>query len=160
MSMDREVMLEQITAYRRWSERIASAGQPSEQQLYLLPGSFDTVVNLGLADADYALADEAASLRRLGLEYIHLPVIFTEPRLQQWLQFAAVMEARRKQHLLVHCAANKRASVFLALYFWHQRGWPWSRAASVMHSVWRPDPIWRNFLDNCLEYLGGVVSEP
>jgi hypothetical protein len=52
----------------------------------------------------------------------------------------------------VHCAANKRVSTFLGLY-WHLRqGQPREQAFALMNSVWEPNEVWAAFV---AERIGG-----
>jgi len=42
----------------------------------------------------------------------------------------------------VHCAANKRVSVFLGLY-WHLRqNRPLDEAFALQRDIWEPDAVW------------------
>jgi hypothetical protein len=50
------------------------------------------IVNLGLHGQEKALPDETASVNRLGMTYIHIPVDFQNPTDQDFDQFCAVME--------------------------------------------------------------------
>jgi protein tyrosine phosphatase (PTP) superfamily phosphohydrolase (DUF442 family) len=71
---------------------------------------------LALIDSPSALADELTIASNLGLEYIHLPVIWTEPTLADFQEFMNIMAKYSTQKVFVHCAANKRVSAFLYLY--------------------------------------------
>ena len=65
-----------ICRYRRLSEGIITAGQPSESELEAVARSgYQIVVNLALLDQDYSLRDEERTVASLGLETIHIPVI-------------------------------------------------------------------------------------
>jgi len=73
-------------------ERIATSGQPSEEQLREIRAEgFEAIVNLGLLDQDYSLVDEAGSVRALGLSYTHIPVIFTDPTPEDFERFRAAL---------------------------------------------------------------------
>ena len=71
---------EAIYHWRRLDDRITTSGQPTEPQLKDLhaPG-IRHIVNLGLHSHEKALQDEAASVSRLGMTYIHIPVDFQNP---------------------------------------------------------------------------------
>jgi protein tyrosine phosphatase (PTP) superfamily phosphohydrolase (DUF442 family) len=70
-----------IYQYRQAAPDLATSGQPREEQLSLIAASgYEVVLNLALHDDPrYSLADEAASVRRLGLQYVHIPVPFDSP---------------------------------------------------------------------------------
>jgi hypothetical protein len=65
---------------RRLDERRTTSGQPTEPQLADMHAlGVRHIVDLGLHTHEKALPDEAASVSRLGMTYIHIPVDFPEP---------------------------------------------------------------------------------
>ena len=100
-----------IYNWRRLDDRITTSGQPTEQQLADIRAlGVRHIVNLGLHTHEKALPDEAASVARLGMTYIHIPVNFQNPTDQDFDQFCAVMEQLKDVPLHVHCIANARVS--------------------------------------------------
>src|SRR5216684_8777175 len=84
---------ETIYNWRRLDDRITTSGQPTEPQLADIHAlGVRHVVSLGLHTHEKALPDEAASLSRLGMTYIHTPVDFQNPTDDDFQQFCAVME--------------------------------------------------------------------
>ena len=82
-------MLNEIKNFQILSDSISSAGQPLEDQLkFVKEAGFEVVINLGLLNnPEYSLRDEAGSIRALGMEYIHIPVIFEQPTIQNLEDF-------------------------------------------------------------------------
>src|SRR5207248_8743481 len=69
-----------IYNWRRLNDRITTSGQPTEPQLADIHAlGVRHVINLGLHAHEKALPDEAASVSRLGMTYIHIPVAFQNP---------------------------------------------------------------------------------
>jgi protein tyrosine phosphatase (PTP) superfamily phosphohydrolase (DUF442 family) len=68
------------------------------------------IVNLGLHTHEKALPDEAASVSRLGMTYIHIPVDFQNPTDDDFDQFCAAMEQLKEVPVHVDCVANNRVS--------------------------------------------------
>jgi protein tyrosine phosphatase (PTP) superfamily phosphohydrolase (DUF442 family) len=102
--------------YVRASEHIATGGQPTEAQLAAIAGAgCTTVINLGLHEADYALPDEPGLVASLGMAYVHIPVLWEQPTRADLEQFCNVLRTLEDKDIFVHCAANKRVSVFIAL---------------------------------------------
>ena len=102
-----------IFMWRRLGETITTSGQPSEAQLRAIRSLGVThVVNLGLHSHEKALADEAASVRALGMEYVHIPVAFDAPAVEDFDRFCATMKALAGKTVHVHCIANARVSAF------------------------------------------------
>ena len=49
------------------------------------------IINLGLHTHEKALPDEAASVSRLGMTYIHIPVDFQNPTDEDFAKFCSAM---------------------------------------------------------------------
>jgi protein tyrosine phosphatase (PTP) superfamily phosphohydrolase (DUF442 family) len=151
------VGISDIYQYRQAAPDLATSGQPREEQLSLIAASgYEVVLNLALHDDPrYSLADEAASVRRLGLEYVHIPVPFDSPTQEHLTKFFEAMDARKGKRIWLHCAANLRVTAFIGLYRQLREGWPTDRAFELMNDVWKPNPVWEQFIDR---QLGGIVD--
>ena len=130
------------------SDHLATGGQPSEPQVHdVAKAGFQVVVNLGLLDPRYCLADEASLARSLGLEYHHIPVDFKAPKADDLRRFFDVMDASRDRKVFVHCAANYRVSSFVALYGQARLGWSADQADAHIKRVWHLDDTWAEFVE-------------
>ena len=98
------------------------------------------------AKSSKALPDEAATVDRLGMTYIHIPVEFQNPTEQDFLQFCAVMEQLQDVPVHVHCIANARVSAFFYRFRRDVLGMDEARARAEMEAVWRPKGIWVEFV--------------
>ena len=98
------IVLSSIVRYVRVSESLATAGQPSEEQLAAVAAAgFEVVVNLALHDDPrYSLRNEAATVTSLGLEYIHIPVQFSSPSASHLAAFFEAMERAIPALVLLH----------------------------------------------------------
>lgn len=148
-------MSEEITkvyAFRQASPDVATSGQPTEVQLAAIAvAGYDTVVNLGLHDDKrYALPDEASTVRNVGMEYVHIPVRFDNPTRDDLIAFTSAMQSRSGRKVWVHCAANMRVTAFLGLYRVLHQGWEVERAFELMNDVWKSNPAWEAFIQDCL----------
>jgi protein tyrosine phosphatase (PTP) superfamily phosphohydrolase (DUF442 family) len=131
-------------------ERLATAGQPTEAQLGEVAASGTSgVVNLGLLDPKYCLADEAGVVAALGMTYRHIPVKFDAPAVDDFRTFVAVMDAWADRRVLAHCAANYRVSAFVALWGELRRGWTRARADAHACTFWEPNETWQAFMAAC-----------
>ena len=127
-------------------------GQPTEQQLADIQAlGVSHVVNLGLHTHEKALPDEAASVSRLGMEYIHIPVDFQNPTEQDFQQFCAVMEQLKDVPVHVHCIANARVSAFFYRYRRDVLGMDEAKARAEMEAVWQPRGVWVEFVERRAE---------
>lgn len=149
--------LESIVRYVPVSESLATAGQPSEEQLATLAAAgFEVVVNLALHnDPRYSLKDEAETVASLGMEYIHIPVQFSSPAVSELTAFFEAMERSGGRKVFVHCAHNKRVPVFVALYRIVKQRWSEAEALAAMREVWQPDTTWENFIAQALGHHAG-----
>jgi protein tyrosine phosphatase (PTP) superfamily phosphohydrolase (DUF442 family) len=146
--MSASAALDGIYNVRVAGPNLATSGQPDEAELAAIAAAgYTVVINIALHDDPrYALPDETASVKALGLEYVHIPVKFDAPTERDLLEFFAAMERYRNQRVWVHCAANKRVSAFMGLY-WHLRErQPRAQAFALMASVWEPNEVWSKFI--------------
>lgn len=144
-------MLQDIKNFLQLTDTLGTSGQPSEAQLAdIASAGYEMVINLALHNADYSLPDERASVEKLGMTYLHIPVIWQDPRPENLKAFCAAMQANQAKKLFVHCAANMRVSAFMALYRIIYHGWPQEQAFREMHRIWTPDGVWKNFIDQVL----------
>jgi protein tyrosine phosphatase (PTP) superfamily phosphohydrolase (DUF442 family) len=136
-----------IYNWRRLDDRITTSGQPSEPQLADIQAlGVRHVVNLGLHTHEKALPDEAASVGRLGMTYIHIPVDFQHPTDEDFSQFCSVMEQLKDVPVHVHCIANYRVSAFFYRYRRDVLGMGDEKARAEMEDVWHPEGVWADFI--------------
>jgi protein tyrosine phosphatase (PTP) superfamily phosphohydrolase (DUF442 family) len=134
--------------FRQATPDLATSGQPTEEQLGAIAAAgYNVVVNLALHnDPRYSLRDEAASVRALGLDYVHIPVQFGAPTEGDLLAFFDAMDCNSGRRIWIHCAANMRVTAFVGLYRVLRLGWAEEDAFSLMHTVWKPDRVWSAFI--------------
>ena len=138
---------EAIYNWRRLDNRITTSGQPTEEQLADIHAlGVRHIVNLGLHTHEKALPDEAASLSRLGMIYIHIPVDFQNPTADDFDQFCAVMEQLKEVPVHVHCIANYRVSAFFYRYRRDVLGMGEAEARADMERIWHPEGVWATFI--------------
>lgn len=133
---------------------LSCAGQPSEGQLRsIAEEGYQVIINLGLADGKYALADEAASVNNLGLSYHHIPVVFANPQMDELRSFIRLMKEHSNKKTLVHCAANYRASAFTGLHLFSAAILNQDEMQGFIEQVWQPDGIWQQFINEAVIWL-------
>ncbi|HEX5319720.1 MAG TPA: protein tyrosine phosphatase family protein [Stellaceae bacterium] len=136
-----------IYNWLRLDDRITTSGQPTEPQLADIRAlGVRHVVNLGLHSHEKALPDEAASLARLGMTYIHIPVDFANPTDGDFARFCAAMDELKDVPVHVHCIANYRVSAFFYRYRRDVLGMDAARARAEMEQIWRPKDVWAAFI--------------
>jgi uncharacterized protein (TIGR01244 family) len=138
---------ETIYNWRRLDDRITTSGQPTEEQLADISAlGVRHIVNLGLHSHETAPPDEAASVSRLGMTYIHIPVDFQNPTDQDFEQFGSVIEQLKDVPVHVHCIANARVLAFFYRYRRDVLGMDEAQARAEMEEVWKPNGVWVEFV--------------
>jgi protein tyrosine phosphatase (PTP) superfamily phosphohydrolase (DUF442 family) len=152
--------VEHIANFLPIDDRIGTAGQPSETELReAASDGYTAVVNLGLLDPRYCLADEAGLVRSLGLRYHHIPVQFDSPTVDDFRRFLAAMDECADGRVLVHCAANYRVSSFMAVYGEMKLGWTRDQGDAHARKLWPLNEVWTDFLDKCRTEVIGAPRE-
>lgn len=134
-------------------DRIGTAGQPSEEQFRSArDAGYEVVINLAPDGLETSLPDEAGLLRSLGIDYHHIPVVWTDPGLDQLRAFDEAMASTAGRRTLIHCQANYRVTAFFALYAAARLGWTEEQADALVNRIWtsRPgfqmDDTWKSFM--------------
>ncbi|HBY07042.1 MAG TPA: phosphatase [Chloroflexi bacterium] len=144
-------MTESIYNFLVLDERIATGGQPSAPEIAkIAEAGYEVIINLALSTSDNALENEKGLVESQGMIYIHIPVLWENPTLENLESFLQIMSQYRNQRIFVHCVANMRVSVFMALYRILGLGWPPDQAFQTMHEIWEPNPIWAGFIEHAI----------
>jgi uncharacterized protein (TIGR01244 family) len=141
--------LQELYNYRKVSDLISTAGQPTEEQLKAVAAAgFKVVINLATIHPEHSLPDEAGLVRSLGMQYYHLPVDWGNPTQQDFASFEKLVARHAGDKTLIHCAANFRVTAFYSLYAMKQLGWSEAQAEALRMSVWQGSdyPIWEKFI--------------
>ena len=148
--------MKSIRDYYQISDRLASSGQPTPQEFALIAqAGYQTVINLATTSSTNALVNEGAIVTDLGMVYIHIPVVWDDPKLQDVETFFRVMQTLERQKVWVHCAKNMRVSCFIYLWQKHILQLPEDRARYPMNQIWEPTGVWQQLIeraDTSLDY--------
>ena len=144
--------MEKIANFLPISDSIATAGQPTKAQLREIhKAGYQVVINLAMANSTNAIPQEQKIVTSLGMKYIHIPVIWSNPTLANFQEFSQAMISNQEQKIFVHCAANMRVSAFMYLYRL-QQGINEQEAKQDLNKIWQPNPIWQNFINEVVNY--------
>jgi len=138
-----------IYNYQKIDDLVATSGQPTVAQLKSAASEgILTIINLGMLDQSYTLEDEAGLVRSLGMDYYHIPVDWEDPTEENFTDFEKLLNRLPPGKMLIHCAANYRASAFYALYALKNLGWSEAQAEILMFPVWQGShyPVWDDFI--------------
>lgn len=136
-----------ITNFVQVEPAIATSGQPlAEQFTAIAEQGYKTVINLAMPSSTNAITNEGEIVSSLGMDYIHIPVVWETPALQQLAFFMSVMNSLRNQKVWVHCALNMRVSCFVYLYRTQKLGVPKADAIKLVQQIWEPNEVWSEFI--------------
>jgi protein tyrosine phosphatase (PTP) superfamily phosphohydrolase (DUF442 family) len=149
-------MLSEIKNFYYLTDLIAASGQPSEAQLEEIhKAGYEVVINLALHDnPEYSLPDEKGTVEKLGMHYIHIPVLFDHPTTENLDLFFQAMRENESRKVFVHCAMNYRVSAFMGLYFRIVKNMPHGESFVLMCKIWEPDEVWAAFIADALKGHG------
>jgi protein tyrosine phosphatase (PTP) superfamily phosphohydrolase (DUF442 family) len=143
--------IEAIHNFLRLSDSVGTAGQPNESQFTAIKDAgYQIVINLALPDSTQALANERDLVAAQGLEYVHIPVLWDDPQVDDAIRFFATMQANTDKKVFVHCAANMRVSAFMYLYRILYQGMSEEEASQDLHRLWIPNDTWQQFIQDVL----------
>ena len=146
--------VDQAYNYKNVDESLSTSGLLSEEQLGMLSQEgYDVVINLLPEDSEYAIAKEQCIVKGQGLEYVYIPVDFSEPTTENYQKFATAIKEHSNKKVMVHCAANYRVSAFYAIYASQYLGWSASQAEDFIASIWNLNeyPQWEDFVTTKLQ---------
>jgi protein tyrosine phosphatase (PTP) superfamily phosphohydrolase (DUF442 family) len=152
--------MRKIYHFYKISGQLSCAGQPTDDQLrQLAADKYEVIINLGLLNTKYSLPDEAGLVNELGIDYHHIPVNFEKPLLTQLKEFIGLMNRYQDKKIMVHCAANYRASVFTGLYLLAAGQTDKQEMEDFIDDVWQPNTVWQQFLDDGVDFVQELRSE-
>ncbi len=142
-----------IYNFLKISDTIATAGQPTEAEFSAIKDSgYQVVVNLALPESKNALPNEKAVVESHGMQYVHIPVIWDHPTLEDFQNFVSVLENNPNKSIFVHCAMNMRVSAFMYLYrliYLHMSD---EEAKKDLEKIWEPNDTWQRFIAQVIKY--------
>ena len=146
-----DTRIETIINYYALADGLVSSGQPDADELAAIrDAGFQVLINLVPPDADIALAGERDIVDALGMQYIHIPVIWNAPQISDAQNFFDAMRAHAAHKVYVHCEVNYRASAFLYMYRRKFLGTDEKQARQDMLWIWEPNAIWAKFIDEVM----------
>ena len=139
--------LAEIINFRQYSDSFSSAGQPTLEQFQVIAEQgFERIVYIAFTNNPNALADEDLVVKGLGMEYMQVPVDFSNPLPDDFYAFADSMRRNTGKKTLLHCQVNARATAFSFLYRVTYEDVPVAEAKEDMNTVWQPNAVWRDFI--------------
>lgn len=150
--------MQDIFNFLQISDRVATAGQPTEAQLESIKNAgYQTVINLAPPTSKQALPNEPAIVESLGMRYVSIPVDFNQPTIEDFDRFSEAMQEAAGDRIFVHCIANYRVSAFLYLYRRLYENLSDEQATRDLLQAWTPNPTWQAFIQQTLAQKSSLL---
>lgn len=144
-----------ITNYLEITPRLGTAGMPTADQIEsIADAGYQAVINLALDESPGAISDERERVTRLGMKYIHIPVVWESPQISDLEQFFTIMQQLAGYKVFVHCVLNMRVSVFVYLFRVISLKEDPEVAFQDLLEIWQPDDTWQELIDTALKIVG------
>lgn len=147
-----DIVFADLLAYQAIHPCLHSSGQPTAEQFAVLSAAgVNTVINVALTDASNALLapfNEDRIVLELGMDYVHLPLLWEQPSMSQAyaiLQYIDFLLAQQ-QTVWVHCAKNMRVASLMYVYRLHWMNMAMGEAQDLLHAIWQPDDTWTGLI--------------
>jgi protein tyrosine phosphatase (PTP) superfamily phosphohydrolase (DUF442 family) len=112
---------------------------------------YEIVISLCQEIDTEILEDEDGLVSRAGMRYIHLPVTFAAPTLEDYELLRDILRSVQDRKVWLHCARNWRVSAFMTIYHIVEMSMTHSEAEEIAERIWRPDEIWQALIDEAIE---------
>ena len=145
---DIENALSCIESFQFIHPHLFTSAQPTIEQLTLIKEyGVTTIINIALSDASNYLANEDRICLELGLNYIHIPILWDTPSDEQCLLILDMIHHLVQEKMVwLHCAKNFRVSSLMYLYRQYYMDIDMPTAQELMHSIWEPNETWTGLI--------------
>ncbi len=134
--------------HHRIDDRLATGGHLVGDGLGILQGEgVKVVIDL----RDKPPEGQQKRLADAGIEWINVPVVWKDPRPEDFERFVDAMDQHEGDHVLVQCQANYRASAMTYLYRVLVQDVPGELAQKDLNAVWEPEGRWKDYMDGIIE---------
>ncbi len=138
-----------VMNYHRIDDRLLTGGHLLEDGPAVLASEgVKVVIDL----RDNSPDGEKQRYAEYGIEWTNVPVVWSDPKAEDFDKFRKVMASHAGEHVMVQCAANYRASAMTYLYRVLEDDVPEPEARKGITAIWDPDEYetWREFIDEMI----------
>lgn len=137
--------MDTILNYIKINDKISTSGQPTLEELKIIADNdFKVVINLALSNSSLALENEDKIVSQLGMTYIHIPVDFENPEIDNLKIFLAILNSFTNIKVWVHCAKNYRVTAFMYVFHKYFLKTPFENINLSMFDIWTPSKKWQS----------------
>ena len=142
--------------FHRINPRLATGGHFTEDGVSVLAKQG---VSLVIDLRDKPPAGQEDRLTSAGIRWVNVPVVWAEPRHEDFEAFRRLMTENKEESILVQCQANYRASAMTYLYRVTTDGVSEAEASEDLHAIWTPEGTWQAFIEEVLTSEGPNPSQ-
>lgn len=140
--------------YIKINDYISTSGQVTKKQLIdIQKDGFEVIINLALCSAKNALENEDKIVTDLNMIYIHLPVNFKNPKLNDLRYFIKILQVFENKKVWIHCAKNYRVTAFMYVYHKYILRTPFDNIDLSLLNEWNPNKNWQKLMKSNFEDL-------
>lgn len=124
-----------IRNFLRINDQFCTGGQPRLEHLEQLKNDgVKAIINLR-PSGEHRAAEEEAKAKELGLRYINIPVVFSDPKDEQATEFLKVTDDAANRPAFIHCASAIRVGAFWMIRRVPRDGWSIEKAEAEAKKV-------------------------
>lgn len=141
--------LDQVTNFIEISPSLGTSGMPARELFAAIAqAGYQVVINLSMPESSGQQPDERELVEGLGMDYIHIPVVWESPQLTDLERFFQALDENQDRRVFAHCVLNYRVSAFVYLYRTLRQGISHEQAWSDLTRIWTPEGTWEAFIQS------------
>ncbi len=130
---------------------MTSALPAAEDFARMAKQGYEIVISMCQDIDSETLKGEDDLVSKAGMRYIHLPVTFVAPTLDDYELLRDILRSVQDRKVWLHCARNWRVSAFMIIYHIVEMSMLHSEAEEIAHRIWQPDETWQALIDEAIE---------
>jgi uncharacterized protein (TIGR01244 family) len=124
-----------IRNFLQVNEQFCTGGQPRLEHLAKLKSDgVKAVINLR-QPSEHRAPEEEAEVKKLGLRYFNIPVVYAEPKDEQVDEFLKITDDPENRPAFIHCTAAIRVGAFWMIRRVLRDGWPVEKAEEEAQKI-------------------------
>lgn len=143
-----ELTLSKINHFQFIHKHLFTSGCPEPTDLLSIKEyGVSTLINIALIEEDRCIPHEDKRCLEIGLNYIHLPISFDMPSVDQCILVLDLIDHLVKEQMVwVHCQDNLHASCLMYLYRQYYMDIDIATAQELLHEIWEPNETWTGLI--------------
>lgn len=141
-----QITIKNFISHNQW---ISSGSRPTAEQIIeLRQNGFDAVLNIVPLTAKNPLPDENVIVESLDMQYVHLPLDYTDVAPELYESFKNALHGLSTKKVFVHCGGNIYSSNLLHMFLVLETGMDESSSLQLVLKVHTPSDIWFRFFES------------